>query len=207
MSDTPIFDQLAYEEAWRDEYFGFRQRIVVPAADFGSDWSPADGHGQFWAIPEESTVSVDILPDTTKFRELMRVGGRRNGRSAEWDRVARWLAAGDATPIYYQLKRERFAASMRESVENVRAVFDNYALAMSHFAIALRPHMQAAIDAEVRRQETAAWVQKVLNPAPTRGYGVTFAVVDEMDPRARALSKTNKNYPTSAPSWARKRSS
>lgn len=116
------------------------------------------------------------------------------------------------TPIYDQLAWEyanaAFSARMRETAAKVKAVFDNHNQAMAALISGLRPMMQAAFEAERRRQEQllelSAWVQRTLNPAPTRGYGISFAVIDEMDPRARALSQTNKRYPTSTPSWERR---
>ena len=92
---TPIYVQLKAECEEREEYYGWPTRIMLGVNQgFYVEQFKRERLGE-WK-PDESTASVEILPDTTKFRESMRVGGRRSGRSAEWDRLMQWALYGNS---------------------------------------------------------------------------------------------------------------
>ena len=218
MSDTPIYDALWLErESWD------RLNPFVPGFDprFDAEQFKRERLGE-WKSDEE-TVSVEILPDTTKFRELMRVGGRRNGRSAELDRlVARVLYGASETPIYDQMRREQYSesvinmfAAFNQIGESVRWAHARLLLGLNHPALV--PSREYSDEAH-KLSRVTGWsledsedVLRRIDTTSTRPFSMQglkpyIAVVDELSVRSRSLAaQQNKSYPTSSPSWARKK--
>ncbi|OIH81944.1 hypothetical protein BLJ79_21530 [Arthrobacter sp. UCD-GKA] len=174
MSDTPIYDRLALEYEW----YGMPPRILLGLDQCTpEEWSSTSQH--IWALPEEGTVSVEILPDTTNFLTGMRVGGRRAGRTE-------WLSAMQAN--LDRIARAMTLPSLATWVER-SDLYPKYSAEVQELSRTTGWSLEESADMYER---VAKWAADAIKEDNIKALN-----------RSR-MSKQN-HYPTSTPPWARRK--
>lgn len=134
------------------------------------------------------------------------------------------MSGTSSTPIYDELRREQFKAAMRESLNRNRTAIEDLMHAARSavlsgtqlFGLQIGQDRRVVLNGARANALILSTIPEYKPTAlfnPTRPFSMQgvepyMTVVDELLDAAnreqRALSQTNKHYPTSTPSWARR---